>query len=74
MSLCKKGQIQNCCHSNALMTLAEYLTDYGLEDTKQKGFKLFEDELKNIPREKTRNIAAENIEAIRSSNRRDFRF
>ena len=74
MSLCKKGQIQNCCHPNALMTLAEYLTDYGLEDTKQKGFKLIEDELKNIPREKTRNIAAENIEAIRSSNRRDFRF
>ena len=28
MSLCKSGQIQNCCHPNALMTLAEYLTDY----------------------------------------------
>ena len=25
MSLCKSGQIQNCCHPNALMTLNEYL-------------------------------------------------
>ena len=25
MSLCKSGQIQNCCHPNALMTLKEYL-------------------------------------------------
>ncbi|MFQ7476178.1 [FeFe] hydrogenase H-cluster radical SAM maturase HydG, partial [Anaerotignum sp.] len=28
MSLCKSGQIQNCCHPNALMTLKEYLEDY----------------------------------------------
>ena len=28
MSLCKSGQIQNCCHPNALMTLKEYLMDY----------------------------------------------
>ena len=27
MSLCKNGQILNCCHPNALMTLAEYLVD-----------------------------------------------
>ena len=24
MSLCKNGEIQNCCHPNALMTLKEY--------------------------------------------------
>ena len=28
MSLCKSGQILNCCHPNALMTLTEYLVDY----------------------------------------------
>ena len=28
MSLCKSGQILNCCHPNALMTLTEYLEDY----------------------------------------------
>ena len=27
MSLCKNGQILNCCHPNALMTLTEYLFD-----------------------------------------------
>lgn len=35
MSLCKSGQIQNCCHPNALMTLKEYLMDYASEETKK---------------------------------------
>ena len=74
MSLCKSGQILNCCHPNALMTLAEYLTDYASEDTKEKGFALIEKELQKIPREKTRQIAERNVEAIKSSNSRDFRF
>ena len=74
MSLCKNGQIQNCCHPNALMTLTEFLTDYASEETKQTGFALIEKELQKIPNEKVRAIAAENVEAIRASNRRDFRF
>ena len=74
MSLCKSGQILNCCHPNALMTLAEYLVDYASEGTKANGFKMIEDELKKIPNEKARQIAADNIEAIKNSNRRDFRF
>ncbi len=74
MSLCKTGQIQNCCHPNALMTLAEYLTDYATEETKKIGFELIECELAKIPNEKARKIAAENINDIKNSNRRDFRF
>ncbi len=74
MSLCKSGQILNCCHPNALMTLAEYLVDYAEPETKKIGFKMIEEELKKIPNEKVRTIARENIEAIKSSNRRDFRF
>ncbi len=74
MALCKNGQILNCCHPNALMTLAEYLEDYASDETKKAGYALIERELKKIPNEKTRGIAAENIEAIRNSNRRDFRF
>lgn len=35
MSLCKSGQIQNCCQPNALMTLKEYLMDYASEATKK---------------------------------------
>ena len=37
MSLCKSGQIVNCCQPNALMTLKEYLEDYASPDTKEKG-------------------------------------
>lgn len=74
MSLCKSGQILNCCHPNALMTLTEYLVDYASDGTKQTGFALIEKELAKITNEKVRAIAAQNIEAIKASNRRDFRF
>lgn len=74
MSLCKSGQILNCCHPNALMTLTEFLTDYASEETKKAGFEMIEKELARIPKDKVRAITKENIEAIRSSNRRDFRF
>lgn len=74
MSLCKNGQILNCCHPNALMTLTEYLIDYASEETKKIGFEMIDRELEKIPKEKVREIARQNIEAIKSSNRRDFRF
>ncbi|MBE7030707.1 MAG: [FeFe] hydrogenase H-cluster radical SAM maturase HydG [Ruminococcaceae bacterium] len=74
MSLCKTGQIINCCHPNALMTLTEYLVDYASEETQKVGFALIERELDKITNEKVRGIAAKNIADIRSSNRRDFRF
>lgn len=74
MSLCKSGQILNCCHPNALMTLAEYLVDYASPETKKIGFEVIERELNRIPKEKVRAIARQNIEDIKSSNRRDFRF
>ena len=74
MSLCKSGQIQNCCTPNALMTLTEYLTDYASEETRELGYKLVAAELEKIPKEKVRQIAAEHIEAIKHSDKRDFRF
>ncbi len=74
MSLCKNGQILNCCHPNALMTLTEYLVDYASDETKEVGFKLIENELNKIPAEKVRNIARERIEKIKTSDSRDFRF
>ena len=74
MSLCKNGQILNCCHPNALMTLAEYLEDYASPGTKKAGYEMIEKELGRIPKEKVRAIAEENIAQIRNSNRRDFRF
>ena len=74
MMLCKNGQILNCCHPNALMTLTEYLVDYASPLTKKIGFELIENELNKIPGEKVKAIAMKNIEDIKASNRRDFRF
>ena len=74
MALCKNGQILNCCHPNALMTLSEYLEDYASDKTKYTGYKVIEKELSRIPNEKVRAIAERNIADIKSSNRRDFRF
>lgn len=74
MALCKNGQILNCCHPNALMTLAEYLVDYASPKTQEIGWEMIKEELEKIPKEKVRQIAEDNIKAIRESNRRDFRF
>ena len=74
MSLCKSGQIQNCCHPNALMTLKEYLMDYASPATKAIGDKLIEREVFNVPNEKARAVVRENLRLIEENNRRDFRF
>ncbi len=74
MSLCKSGQILNCCHPNALMTLSEYLEDYASPETKKAGYEMVTDELKRIPSDKVQKIAQQNIEEIKNLNRRDFRF
>ena len=73
MSLCKSGQIQNCCLPNALMTLKEYLMDYASPDTVEKGLKLIQKQIKEIPRERTREIVQERLIEIEKGNR-DFRF
>ena len=72
MSLSKNGEIQNCCHPNALMTLKEYLEDYASPETRSIGKNLIESEIGNIPREKVRNLVIENLEKI-SGGARDFR-
>ncbi len=72
MSLCKSGQIQNCCHPNALMTLMEYLEDYASPETKAAGEALIMKELGSIPSEKVRQIVVRNLDNIRNGSR-DFR-
>ena len=73
MSLCKSGQIQNCCHPNALMTLKEFLMDYASEETRALGEKMIQDELANIPKDKVREVCREHLEKIERGIR-DFRF
>lgn len=74
MSFCKSGQILNYCHPNALVTLAEYLTDYAKSDTSQKGFALIERELLKVEDEKRRRQCAEAISAVVHKGERDLRF
>ena len=73
MALCKSGQIQNCCHPNALLTLKEYLTDYASEETRAIGEALIRAELNNIPRDKVRLLCEDHLNKI-SAGLRDFRF
>lgn len=73
MSLCKSGQILNCCHPNALMTLKEYLEDYASAGTKAVGEDLIGREIVRIPKEKVKKIVEENLAGIANGSR-DFRF
>lgn len=73
MSLCKSGQISNCCLPNALMTLKEYLCDYASDDTKQVGDKLIHEQLDQIKSDKVRDIVTKQLHLI-ADGQRDFRF
>lgn len=73
MSLCKTGQIQNCCHPNALITLKEFLEDYATSETKKVGETLIEKEINNVPNDKVREILKNNLKEI-ANGKRDFRF
>lgn len=73
MSLCKNGQISNCCLPNALMTLKEYLCDYASDDTKQVGDKLIHEQLDQIKSDKVRDIVTKQLHLI-AEGQRDFRF
>lgn len=73
MSLVKSGQIANCCHPNALMTLKEYLEDYASPDTKKIGDELIVRELLTIPNEAVRKRAEQYLQE-EVNGKRDFRF
>lgn len=69
MSLCKSGQIQNCCHPNALMTLKEYLIDYASADTRKIGEALLEKEIDNIGKPELRPKVRDELKKIESGTR-----
>jgi len=73
MELCKNGQILNCCHPNALITLKEFLMDYASEETKKIGEELIKAEIEKIPKDKVREICRDHLAKIEEGIR-DFRF
>ena len=73
MSLCKSGQIVNCCHPNALMTLKEYLEDYASPETRAKGMALIEKEVDKITNPKVKETVIRHLHDM-EGGMRDFRF
>ena len=73
MSLVKSGQIANCCHPNALMTLKEYLEDYASPEVKEKGLSIIEKEIEKVTNPKVKERAKKNLLDIEAGVR-DFRF
>lgn len=72
MSLVKSGNIANICQPNALMTLREFIEDYGDSETKRLGEALIEEELARIKNETIREKTINNLEEIKNG-KRDFR-
>ena len=73
MTLLKSGQIVNCCHPNALMTLKEYLEDYASGETKTVGDALIQKELEVITNPVVKEKVVDYLTHIREG-KRDFRF
>lgn len=73
MQLAKSGQIGNVCQPNALLTLQEYLLDYGDDEANKLGNDLISKGLSEIPNVKAREAASAMLERIRNGER-DLRF
>lgn len=73
MEQVKSGHLGNICQPNALITLQEYLCDYGDSKTIQKGQELIDEELRNIYSDKVQEKTNKLLEEIREGLR-DVRF
>lgn len=69
MRLAKSGQIQNVCGPNAMMTLMEFVMDYGDDELYRKAEALIKDEAEKIKREDIKNLVLNNIEKIKNGER-----
>ena len=69
MALAKSGNIKNVCHPNALMTLCEYMVDFGDEAFKEEADKLIQREIPKIENDKVRKLVQENIQKIKAGER-----
>lgn len=73
MRLAKSGQIHNVCQPNALLTLKEFILDYGDDEVKKVGEALIEQSIEEIPSEPARKAVRERLGRI-SNGERDLRF
>jgi 2-iminoacetate synthase len=70
MEFSKPGFIHNFCTPNAVMTLSEYLEDYASPKTKEVGYKLIDEEVKNSRlSEETQKSLVERLEEVKKGKR-----
>ncbi|KPK32773.1 MAG: hypothetical protein AMS24_03235 [Chlamydiae bacterium SM23_39] len=69
MEFAKKGNIQNYCHPNALLTFAEYLIDYTDIDMQKLGWETIQKELVRMPNSKRKEALSKNLEKIKNGQR-----
>ncbi len=71
MRLAKSGEIGNVCEPNALMTLTEFIQDYGDEELRIAGEKLINERIEAIASPKAKEYTKKSIEKIKN-NEKDF--
>ncbi len=69
MQLAKSGQIHNVCTPNAIMTLMEFMLDYGDEELLEMGRKFIEAEADKIEREDIKQLLKLKLEKIEAGER-----
>ncbi len=72
MEFAKSGNINYICEANALMTLKEFLEDYGDEELAKIGEKKIKESLEKIKNENIRKVVEKNLKKI-EKGQRDFR-
>lgn len=73
MGIVKSGELDKICEANALITLKEFIDDYGTDQTREIGNALIKESLNDIKNESFRKAVEEKINKI-SNGTRDLRF
>jgi len=73
MQLAKSGQIANVCQANAILTLQEYINDYGDCELKELGEAVIQREINSMPNKNAQEKTLEMLSQIKSGAR-DLRF
>ncbi|EOU1880793.1 TPA: [FeFe] hydrogenase H-cluster radical SAM maturase HydG [Clostridium perfringens] len=73
MEIVKSGELYKICEANALITLKEFIDDYGTDKTREIGDKLIKKSIDEIYNESFRKSVEEKINKI-SKGTRDLRF
>ncbi|WP_349391771.1 [FeFe] hydrogenase H-cluster radical SAM maturase HydG [Clostridium perfringens] len=73
MDIVKSGELYKICEANALITLKEFIDDYGTDRTREIGDKLIKKSIDEIDNESFKKSVEEKINKI-SNGTRDLRF